>query len=367
MKNKVCFPTTQNLNIRTDAKFRRKEQENHHTGTSVLENLPGLDMIKSFPLDYMHLLCLGVVKKLILNLWLSGKPPYKFSYSQTEQISSRHSNFKNQVPHEFSRKPRLLSDVKRWKATEFRLFLFYTGPVALKELVNPEIYQNFICLHVASIFLSKGVNLKYANELLLYFVQTFMTIYGHDQVSHNIHNLLHIAEDAEKFGNIERFSAFPFENNMLFLKRMLRKGDRPLQQIVKRIEEMKHISQIKSSISVVSTLKIEHSSGPILKNVSGARQFKKVILKDFLLSVDKSDNCCALKDNSIVNIHNILYINVENFFDTPCQSSELHIYLASKSSPLQLWKLSDILHKCVKLHFQNKYVILPLLHTSSSI
>lgn len=79
--NRVCFPELQSL-ARNDIEFRSKLDESHHIGTSILENLPGIDMINSFPLDYMLLICLGVVKKLIVNLWVhnrktKGKLPYK--------------------------------------------------------------------------------------------------------------------------------------------------------------------------------------------------------------------------------------------------------------------------------------------------
>jgi len=33
---------------------------------SILNQLPGFDSVKQFSLDYMHLVCLGVMKKLIL-------------------------------------------------------------------------------------------------------------------------------------------------------------------------------------------------------------------------------------------------------------------------------------------------------------
>lgn len=38
--------------------------DQNHNGTSILENIPNLDMVKDFPLDPMHLLHLGVVKKI---------------------------------------------------------------------------------------------------------------------------------------------------------------------------------------------------------------------------------------------------------------------------------------------------------------
>jgi len=67
INKRMCFPNTNHLKLRTDIDYRSKAQEDHHTGTSLLEQIPNLDMIKSFPLDPMHLIYLGVVKKLIVN------------------------------------------------------------------------------------------------------------------------------------------------------------------------------------------------------------------------------------------------------------------------------------------------------------
>lgn len=95
-----------------------------------------------------------------------------------QEISLKQLEFKHQIPDEFCRKPRSLLDVRHWKATDFRLFLFYTGPVVLKDYIPENIYQNFMSLHVAFILLSKFSDIDYAEELLKYFVSTFVQIYG---------------------------------------------------------------------------------------------------------------------------------------------------------------------------------------------
>lgn len=51
--------------LRSDFSFRHKIS--HHTGVSLLEKLP-IDMVKCFPNDPMHLVHLGVVKKIIWQL-----------------------------------------------------------------------------------------------------------------------------------------------------------------------------------------------------------------------------------------------------------------------------------------------------------
>lgn len=48
--------------LRTDERFRRRFQREHHKGYTMLEELP-IDMIKGFPTsDSLHLLDLGIMK-----------------------------------------------------------------------------------------------------------------------------------------------------------------------------------------------------------------------------------------------------------------------------------------------------------------
>ena len=59
--NRMTFPDV-NVNIRTDVAFDEMTNEEHHCGESVLKELK-VGVISKFPLDYMHLICLGIVKK----------------------------------------------------------------------------------------------------------------------------------------------------------------------------------------------------------------------------------------------------------------------------------------------------------------
>lgn len=98
----------------------------------------------------MHLICLGVVKKLIVTLWMYDKPPNKLKPDVFQSISSLHGSLKINTPSEFVRRPRSLDEVKRWKATEFRLFLLYSGPVVLKTYISEDKYRTFLSLHIAA-------------------------------------------------------------------------------------------------------------------------------------------------------------------------------------------------------------------------
>lgn len=377
ISNRVCFPSTKNIQLRTDCEFRQRVQEEHHLGTSLLEQIPQLDMVKSFPLDYMHLICLGVMKKLIASLWCSGKPSAKLSYREIAHISISLLNLAPNIPLEFSRKPRSLNECKRWKATEFRQFLFYTGPLVLKNILSTDKYINFLTLHVATIILASPKHselLEYAQSLMIYFVDTFISLYGQENVSHNVHNLLHISEDVRIFGNLDDFSAFPFENYMKNLKKMIRKNDRPLQQIIMRKSECS-ILNVNPVTSVYPQAYKQHVKGPIILDHVLLTQYEKIVLQNFTLTNKNPDNCCKI-DNTIIKIENFAqterglivigkeFMHKTDFYKKPCNSSELGIFVVNHlCSSIKFWFINKIhIQKCVILPFEGEHVVFPFLH-----
>ena len=66
---KMTFPRT-DAPLRTDVQFDEMQDEEHHLGPSPFQRLL-IGMISQFPNDYMHLVCLGVVKRMIW-LWMKG-------------------------------------------------------------------------------------------------------------------------------------------------------------------------------------------------------------------------------------------------------------------------------------------------------
>lgn len=78
----------------------------HHTGHSPLLDIkPLIDMIKIFPLDYMHLLCLGATKKLYINDLLFETSVVKLRLNERQIIMDRMKNLKYFACDEFQRKP----------------------------------------------------------------------------------------------------------------------------------------------------------------------------------------------------------------------------------------------------------------------
>lgn len=110
-----------------------------------------------------------------------------------------------------------------WKATEFRLFLLYTGPVVLRNNLPHNLYRHFMLLSVAMrILLSPDLCFQfceYADQLLKLFVENFAKIYGPEFIVFNVHSLIHLAQDARKYGPLDKISCFPFETFLGKLKR----------------------------------------------------------------------------------------------------------------------------------------------------
>lgn len=130
------------------------------------------------------------------------------------------------------------------------------------------------------------------DQLLKYFIESFQHIYGQIFMSHNFHNLLHLCEDVKKYGHLDSFSAFRFENYMTVIKTKLRKKGKPLQQVAIRYAEMEAVDHFSSSTPVSKNhLKRTHSRGPLsneIENVS--KQHKLIELKSFFIDCDTSKN-----------------------------------------------------------------------------
>ena len=165
-------------------------------------------MVSCFVLDYMHLACLGVMRKMLV-CWKSGPIPHRLGKHNILEISDRLISFKKFVPSEFNRKPRSLQELDYFKASELRTFLLYLGPVVLRDVLSTDKYNHFILLSVSiRILLSENNEwYDYARELLRTFVSHMSSLYVPEFMVYNVHSLIHLADDAKKYGSLEKISA----------------------------------------------------------------------------------------------------------------------------------------------------------------
>ena len=218
-----------NIHLRSDTEFKNLQYiGDYQRGETILCKLPFVGLVSNVPLDAMHLVYQGVMKHLI-RLWIGDKKGkkqiFRLSEQQIEQVSLKLESLKNLLPCEFNRRSRSLAFWKQWKATEYRHFLLYFGPFLLKNVLEHKVYHNFLKLHLSILILnhqnliSNSDNIEYAESLLINFIYEFQEIYGKNNVTHNIHNLLHLAKDVKKYDTLESFSAFDFENHICLLKK----------------------------------------------------------------------------------------------------------------------------------------------------
>jgi len=326
-QSRVCFPYLENgSTIRTHDDYKQMKHEEHHTSITISSicSILNVDIVQSFSMDYMHLVCQGVMRKLI-HLWMGntkGPMNVRIPSWKINQINNALNNIKiNSITKDFSRKPRALVEINRWKATELRKFLLYTGMVVLKNVLADDCYQNFLILSISMrILLSpnhkKFVN--YAQKLLDHFVKTFEQLYGSHLVSHNVHGLLNLTEDYKRYGPLDNCSTFPFENYMKNLKRMLRKHDKPLQQVVKRYEE-----QCPSNTNDQNETKNK-------LNLTSKKPDCYILTKEG--DVVKIDSIIKSNDNNLEAITGRMYLIKDDLLETPLQSSKIDIFLVKNLS-----------------------------------
>lgn len=374
VKGRVVFPDLSAL-PRKDFDYITAPNNGHHIHPTILSELP-IGLVTRVPFDYMHLVCLGVIRKWI-RLWIHGPLNVKLHRSHVSQLCNAFSSLTNSCPMEFARKPRSLREVDKWKATEFRGTLLYWGPFGFRNL-SKGLYRVFMALHVAMrILCSPELYLSlndYAKELISYVVTNVSNIYGTEYVSYNCHGLIHLADDARMFGPLDTFSAFCFENYLGTLKKLLKKHDHPLQQLNNRL--MEYMSATTVRIQQGMQFKQEYDGGLLIHGCTGP-QFKVLSFPTFTLTVNSPDNCCMLKDGSIVLVKNFAFSPEHNslvmvgqifklttpYYSDPCMSSVVGIKVAEHLSFPSLIVISEVSNKCVIIPLDSsKFLIMQMLH-----
>ncbi|XP_061394657.1 uncharacterized protein LOC133330210 [Musca vetustissima] len=362
--NNVLTYSSESGSLISDEDFAVRKYPCHHSQMFKEEKTPleeiGFGMINQTPLDSMHLIDLGVTKKMLTRI-MHNKTEKKTSKQNISKISSELVKFKKYIPREFPRKPRPLDDLCHWKATEFHQFLAYTGIIALYNNVHEDIYYEFLTLHCAYRLLNNArhmdQNIVQANNLLQLFVENFSTVFGSNSISFNVHNLLHLASCAEKYGPLISFSAYAFENKLQTLKKHVRKPSHIFQQIIQKEKNCMIVNTIQDGL--------KYEKGVIV----GA------FVNDCYISCKEPDNICAVNSCIPIKIDNIkkkgeIYIEgsrilaLESFYEEPVNSCEIGIFKTNLTlGEKETFCIKDIQFKFVCLPIDSDFVIVPILHS----
>lgn len=354
---------------RTNEGFRNKRYGLHHKYDSPLLNLP-IDMVEQFVVgDSLHLIDLGIMKRLLIG-WRDGnfKKCYitKWRADDIERVSSFLHNCA--LPSEVHRAVRGLDSLAHWKASEFRSFLHYLSIVILPEVMTNDALNHFLTLYCGITICSNGTYqhlLPLAKQLLEYFVEHYKDFYGSGYITSNVHNLLHLTGEVEKFGPLMTFNAYPFENKLFMMKSMLRSGKRPLAQVAKRMEE---------NTDEILCQKYNGNKYPFVTTTN-----KRNVLnyEDFKISTKKKDSYLLTKKNEVVKINDIdnnnntislrgfIINNTEDVFTYPIKSSHFFVYKSRRHHNNSDFFLEPKHIKCklVFVEYKEFMYFIPLLHT----
>ena len=382
---RMSFPNI-DATPRTDESFAKKTNRQHHKLTSLFTMLAGILMITHWPVDYMHCLLLGVMRKL-LHMWTKGRKAtlkHKLHDDMISEMTSIMLKCADTCPSEFGRRPRSLNDLDRFKATEFRTFLCYVGMLVTKGYLSSKKYCNFLLLVCATrIMLTADPGeeqLEVARNCVRAFVKHFRRVYGYSHIVYNVHALSHLPKCAKNFKGLDNISSFPFENYLHKLKCMIRKPGATLQQVVRRITERRHSSLPKKPTKNVIKHYKQHYEGPLPPEYNidaGVKQYKTIVAAGIRFSTDRRDS--IIKSSSdLCKIVNIISVNgqylfviqrfhgISDFFTYPVRSRLVGVHKVSDSTPsgrLHVRSLKNV-QKCWLLPHKKGGIIVELTNVT---
>lgn len=369
--------------LRNKRSFRKKTQKQHHLpGRSPLLDIIHFDPVKSMLLDSMHLLYLGITKWILQQLLGSTKKvnrKVKLSQRDRKRLKLRLEELSKHVPDEFQRKELNIENFAHWKATQFRFFLHYVGPIALYGILKKDIYDHFLLLVVACRILCDPelaeTKANYARTLLIKFFQLLPTYYGSDSQVMNSHNLIHVADDVEHMHmNLTAYNAFPFENYLGKIKQKIKGRRRPVGQLVRRISEEKACPEtarkkaIRRKKKIVTTPDITTEDEMDLQNITlygteinSLRDNRIVQLTtDEILLITK----IRVAAGKIV-VHGHLFEAVTDIFKFPCESKKIGMMKLDRLSRRETVIYVEIIkRKCVFFEIHNSTFAVTFLHNS---
>ena len=379
-----------NSEKRSDESFTDRNDPSHHKSesASLLETVFP-KMVTGFVLDYMHVACIGVMKRILSRLLSSNTKEKKVNIStQSKEILKEKLNICHKyIPTDFQRKlDGGLDIILRWKASQYRMFMLYLGIVLFshKDIVSEEIFENFLNFSIAMrLLLTDGQdnNLGNVQQMLCSFVNGAKDIYGRSFISYNVHCLTHLTEDYLKYGNLQNVSAFPFESFLgIHVKGAVRSGYKPLQQIHSHIHK-NNLNIVRNDVQEKPSQKKKQCScnieGHCFKKYSVVRKKANYILKSKCDTDRIADSCIQLKNGQICIIQGIhliedktlifvvkSFLHSNNLFKRPVKSCSVGIHkVRTLSEENQRVSLQDIFAKMIILPRKNKYVAILLSHT----
>lgn len=187
------------------------------------------------------------MKKILL--WVLRGPRKSGNGKHSVKMSAKNINILDQrikfiapcIPHVFARKLRTTIEVADYKYTELRQLLLYTGKVLFFDLMAcQEQYDHFLKYSVTCNLMTDTETAKeseeYTQMLINQVVDGFSELYGNAFMTYNAHMNLHFPAVAACHGSLDNVSAYPFENHLGHLKKVVTSSHNPFIAMMKGVE-----------------------------------------------------------------------------------------------------------------------------------
>lgn len=192
------------------------------------------DLVRSFAVDWMHCVPLGVVKYL-MNLMTCNKWKGSHFYIGTQLSSMSTRLVSIRPPENIGRLPRTLGEIKHWKATELKNWLLHFSVPILQNTLNPLCHLHWCLLSGAvGILCSDSIpshSIPVAEEMLRDFVIMMEILYGETKCTMNVHLLTHMGYYVLRRGPLWAYSCFAFESINAFMKTFVHGTHHAMEQI----------------------------------------------------------------------------------------------------------------------------------------
>lgn len=285
--------------------------------------------------DSLHLLHLGAMKRL-LSTYKDGHLGFDGTTWTKETLIEIDNILHNtKTPLEFHRSMRGLCDLSHWKASECAVFLNYVGLTIFEEFLHETYYMHFIALFCAVTICSTDYfrsRLHVARQLFWQHVAMHKLLFK--TVTSNTHNLVHIVKEVIRFGSLPTISAYPFENELFQIKKLLRSGNRPLQQVANRLHE-----QMLADSNDVFQFERESKQYPVLRHqIKKTERFKEVIIREGLTLSSRhkfADRWFLTKNKKLVSM---TYANKNGIYGRELEDKEPAFTLPLMSDRINTFK-----------------------------
>jgi len=352
----------------------------HHRHPTILTKVKKFDLVKNIPYEYMQAVCSGIVRMLLM-VWITSSVFLK----EKAKVTSRLTLANAFCPVEFQRWPDVVEKVRRWKASQFRVFVLYTGVFAVRGILTEKCFRHFCYLVVAIRLMCRNVpkngerktTLEKIGEFVRPILRSFMfdgmLIYGKNFATLNVHAFCcHAVGDYERFGPLDEFSVFRFESFLGWLKSLVLAAKYPIRQIINLYSTFLLTGCMrKSELPPPMEFMQEYFEYPDLKVISEVGDYQvisQIRYRSLTLRTDNHRDCHLYVDGSFVRLARIMrqvstdrvllcgnkYERVTSVFDEPVNSIDLGLAVCSElSTKTESWDLQSLGEKCFAFPLSN--------------